>query len=832
MSKNLVIVESPAKAKTIQGYLGKDFRVESSFGHVADLPKKGMGIDLESFQPQYKVSPDKEDVVKKLKSASKKAEMIWLASDEDREGEAIAWHLANQLEIPKEKMRRIVFNEITKSAIQSAIKKPRDIDQSLVNAQQARRVLDRIVGFEVSPVLWRKVKTGLSAGRVQSVAVRLVVEREKDIQAFEAENYYRVVGAFISEDGKSVQGVLANRLKSTEEAQGVLQDFQKALFLVDKVNVRPSKKKAAAPFTTSTMQQEASRKLGYSVGQTMRLAQRLYEAGHITYMRTDSVNLSSQAIDSAKEFISQSFGKEYSSPRNYSTKNKSAQEAHEAIRPTKMNVDYAGADSGQTRLYHLIWQRTLASQMADADVEKTTIKIKNDTNEYIFEAKGEVLLFDGFLKLYLESKEDEEENEDTAGLLPKLNVGDRLDNKQILATEKFTKHPPRFSEASLVQKLEELGIGRPSTYAPTISTIMKREYVEKPVRDGREREYLQLLLDDKGIQTLKKTETTGAEKGKLSPTDIGFVVNEFLVENFPRVLDYGFTAQVEGNFDAIANGKQEWVGMIKSFYSDFHPRVEDIKENAERASGERVLGQDPKTKKNIIARIGRYGPIVQIGNSEDEEKPSFASIPAESSITTITLEEALELFSFPKTLGEMDGEGLSVNLGRFGPYIKMGSLSASIPKGEDPGAVDLERAKEIVRQKQAENAPIHFYEQKEVTKGRGRFGPFIKWDGMFINVSKKYDFDDLSVSDIETLIEEKKQKEIDKIIHSWEEEGIRVEKARWGRSNIVYGKMKINLGKEIDAQALGLKEVKEIISQNTKKPAKKTTKKKSTGKKK
>lgn len=828
MPKNLVIVESPAKAKTIQGYLGKDFSVESSFGHIADLPKKGMGIDIENnFKPEYKVTPDKKDVVKRLKSAASKAEMVWIASDEDREGEAIAWHLANELKLDKTNMKRIVFNEITKTAILKAIENPREINESLVNAQQARRILDRLVGFEVSPVLWRKVKAGLSAGRVQSVAVRLIAEREREIIAYQSSNYFRVTGLFVNEKNVKINAILNKRLEDEKQTKSFLQSIKaESKFWVDNVVVKPAVKKPAAPFTTSTLQQDASRKLGFSVGQTMSVAQKLYEAGYITYMRTDSVNLSNQAIGSAKNFIEKEFGNEYSQTRNFANKNKSAQEAHEAIRPTDFSRINGGIDSAQNRLYKLIWQRTVASQMAEAKLEKTTIKILNDANDFVFETKGEVILFDGFLKLYLESKDEDEEADEVEGLLPKLKKGDKLAYSNIVATEKFTNSPARFGEAALVQKLEELGIGRPSTYAPTISTIIKRNYVEKVIREAVQRKYKMLTLKQNQILEEVGIEMTGADKGKLSPTDIGMVVNDFLVENFPRVMDFGFTAKVEEEFDSIASGGHDWVEVIRSFYSDFHERVEDVNENADRASGERILGIHPKTKKEVLVRIGKFGPMVQMGKQDDEEKPTYASIPKDKSILSITFEEAIELFEFPKKLGETKDGDIVVNLGRFGPFISEGKLYASVPKDEDPFQMNFERALELINQKKEENRPIHVVDGIDVTKGKGRFGPYIKWGDLFINVNNKYDFDNLSIADIENLVEEKKQKEIDKVIHDWKEEGIRVEKARWGRSVILKGKIKIELSKDVDAKSLELDYVKELIEKKSPKKAEKKTAKK------
>ncbi len=826
MPKNLVIVESPAKAKTIQKYLGKDYKVESSYGHIVDLPKKDMGIDIENdFQPQYVVSPDKKEVVNRLKKEAKTADTVWLASDEDREGEAIAWHLFNELDLKKENTKRIVFHEITEKAIKNAIDNPRDIDIDLVNAQQARRVLDRIVGFEVSPVLWRKVKPGLSAGRVQSVAVRLLVEREKEILKFEPQSSYKFTGLFNTEKNKSFNSNLTKDFDEAGDALSFLESCKEAQFKVASVEKRPGSRKPSAPFTTSTLQQEASRKLGYSVSQTMRVAQQLYENGFITYMRTDSVNLSEEALKAAAQVIGTNYGDNYIETRKYSTKSKGAQEAHEAIRPTNLSAQEAGMDNSQRRLYNLIWKRTVASQMANAKLERTTIKIENNKNEYIFQTKGEVILFDGFLKLYVESSDDES-SEEQEGLLPKMEKGETVIAKTITGTQKFTKHPPRYTEASLVRKLEELGIGRPSTYAPTISTIQKRGYVEVVNLDGEERDYEVMVLKNGIIDLSKQKETYGADRKKLRPTDTGIVVNDFLVNNFPTFMDYDFTARAEDEFDEIAEGKEFWSERIGEFYSWFHPNVEEVKENADRATGERLLGKDPETGKNVYARIGRYGPMIQIGEVEDEEKPKFASLNPNQNILTITLDEALKLFELPKNLGDYEGKPVEVNVGRYGPYIKYDEKFISLDKGEDPNEVSLERAEELIKAKQLADAPIATYEGKDVTKGVGRFGPFIKWDGMFINVNKKYDFDSLSQSDIKELIEAKKKKEAEKVVKEFPEEGIRIEKARWKRHHIIQGKTKVEVPKEVDVENMTLEEAKKRLESAA--PKKKTTAKKKT----
>ena len=823
MAKNLVIVESPAKAKTLEKYLGKDFQVESSFGHIADLPSKELGVDVEGdFKPKYVVSPDKKSVVKKLKDLSKKAEMVWLASDEDREGEAISWHLFEQLKLKEDKTKRIVFHEITKKAILKAVENPRAIDYNLVNAQQARRVLDRLVGYELSPVLWRKVKSGLSAGRVQSVAVRLIVERERGIENFKPIASYRVVAEFINNKNQRFKAKLPKNFVTLEEAQQFLESCKNAIFSIEDINIKPAKKSPAAPFTTSTLQQEASRKLSFPVAKTMIIAQRLYEAGLITYMRTDSVNLSDEAKNAAREKIISSYGESYSKPRNYTNKSKGAQEAHEAIRPSNIDMPSVNVDFDQDRLYKLIWKRTVASQMSDAQLERTNVRINNDKNSKIFTANGEVIKFDGFLKVYIEGLDNEEDEQE--GMLPKLTIGEILNNNYITATQRYTKSPYRYTEASLVKHLEELGIGRPSTYAPTISTIQNRAYVEKGMIEGVDRNYTQIKLEDNEVRSTVLTEKVGADKGKLIPTDIGKIVNDFLVANFSGVLDYGFTAKVEQEFDDIANGKGHWEEMIKDFYKEFHHNVEDVSINAERAKGERLLGEHPETGKNVYARLGRFGAMIQIGETADEEKPKFASLQGNQTISNITFEEALDLFQLPKTLGEYEKEEVVVSNGRFGPFIRFGKMFVSLDKGENPMSVDMDRAIELIVAKQKADAPIAEYENLPVQKGVGRFGPFIKWNNMFINVNRKYDFDNLTYDDIVELIEVKKQKEIDKVVHNWEEEGIRVEKARWGRHNILKGKTKIEIPKTIDAPKLTLEEVKEIIAKNA--PKKKTTKRK------
>ena len=823
MAKNLVIVESPAKAKTIEKFLGKDFKVASSFGHIVDLPTKELGVDVEGdFKPKYKVSTDKKAVVKKLKELAKSAEIVWLASDEDREGEAIAWHLAETLKLDKEKVKRIVFHEITKSAIQKAIENPRGIDYNLVDAQQARRVLDRIVGYQLSPVLWRKVRSGLSAGRVQSVSVRLIVEREREIQAFSPEASYRIDAVFTTSSGQSFKSKLPQNFGSKEEAQAFLESNVNASFKVDSLEKKPTKKSPAAPFTTSTLQQEASRKLYFSVSKTMTMAQRLYEAGLITYMRTDSTNLSNEAKQAAQTEIENAYGVSYSQQRNYKSKAKGAQEAHEAIRPTNFANHTVAVDRDQARLYELIWKRAIASQMSDAQLERTNVKIAASTHNKAFSATGEIIKFDGFLKVYLEGTDDEDLEQE--GMLPQLSENDALTNQSITATQRFTRPPYRFTEASLVKKLEELGIGRPSTYAPTISTIQNRGYIEKGNVEGNPRSYAQITLKDGVVNEVKLTEKVGSDKGKLVPTDIGMIVTDFLVNHFEEILDYNFTARVEEDFDDIADGNEDWKKMMKSFYQKFHPQVEDVQENANRESGERILGAHPDSGRQVSVRLGKYGPMVQIGTAEEEEKPLFASLTPDQQLTTITFEEALDLFQLPKALGEYKGESVEVNNGRYGPYVRYGKKFVSIPKGSNPLGIDLEEAIVFIQEKEKADAPIATYKELPVVKGKGRFGPFIKWNNMFINVNKKYDWDNLSFQDIEELIETKLQKDRDKLIHHWEEAGIKVEKARWGRHHIIKGKTKVELQKDVDVSDMTLEQAQTYIEKAS--PKKKVSKKK------
>lgn len=830
MAKNLVIVESPAKAKTIEKFLGKDFKVMSSYGHIADLPSKELGVDVEKdFKPHYVISSDKKEVVKSLKDEIKKVDTIWLASDEDREGEAISWHLAEALKLDKNKTKRIVFNSITKSAIEKAIANPRTIDYNLVNAQQARRVLDRLVGYELSPILWKKIKKGLSAGRVQSVSVRLIVEREREIQDFKTESSYRVTAEFVNSDKKIIKAKLNKSFSTQKEALSFLEQNVQATFQVQELETKPAKKTPAPPFTTSTLQQEASRKLFFSVSKTMQVAQRLYESGFITYMRTDSVNLSSEAVQAAQNEIIRLFGKEFSSPRVFTSHSKGAQEAHEAIRPTDISKSSLKIDLDQARLYELIWKRTIASQMSDAQLERTQVKIKANKHSELFVASGEVIKFEGFLKVYLESIDDDDQEKE--GILPPLYVGEALNCKNIIANQRFTRPPYRYTEASLVKKLEELGIGRPSTYAPTISTIQNRGYVERSNIEGVSRNYQQITLANDQINVTELTENIGADKGKLIPTDIGIVVNDFLVAHFDNIMDYHFTAKVEESFDNIASGKEDWTDMMRLFYNEFHPTVINVEQNAERETGERILGTDPTSGKPISVRLGRFGAMVQIGSVDDQEKPQFASLLPGMSMETITLEEGLKLFELPKKLGIFQGKEVEVNIGRFGPYVRFGDSFISIGKDKDVFSVTMEEAQGIIIQKQKEDAPIAMYQGKEVIKGKGRFGPFIKWNDIFINVGKKYNFDNLSSTDVQELIEDKLKKESEKVVKEWSEQGIRIEKARWGRYNLIQGKNKIELGKDTDMSLFTLEQAQALLDTKNKKSTTTKGKKSTTTKK-
>jgi DNA topoisomerase-1 len=844
MSKNLLIVESPAKAKTIEKILGRDFQVNSCFGHIRDLEKAGMGIDIENdFQPRYIVPDEKKKVVRELTSLAKNSDEVWLATDEDREGEAISWHLCEVLGLDPNTTKRIVFHEITKPAIEDAVTNPRTVNMDLVMAQQARRVLDRIVGFELSPVLWRKISTSnknLSAGRVQSVAVRLIAEREREINAFQPVSNFKIEGLFAADDvtGKSVTfKAEGKKQKSAEDAETFLKGCIGADYTVTDVRVKPGKRSPAPPFTTSTLQQEASRKLGYGVGKTMLIAQKLYENGHITYMRTDSVNLSDTARRDISRTISDLYGDRYQQSRTFKNKNESAQEAHEAIRPTSAKATTV-KDPEWQKLYELIWKRTIASQMADAELEKTTVNIEISTNKEELTATGEVLKFDGFLKVYREDKDEDEAEESTEGLLPPMTVGQALPLSELRATERFSRPQPRYTEASLVKKLEELGIGRPSTYAPTISTIQKREYVEKRDKDGTQRAYRVLVLKDGSINNKEESENTGAEKAKLFPTDLGLLVTDFLKQYFDDIMDYGFTAKIEEEFDEVANGKLKWNEMIEEFYGPFKKDVANTIQNAERVKGERVLGTDPESGKPVVARMARYGPIIQIGSVDQEEKPRFAKVPAGQSIETITFDEALTLFKLQDSMGSYEGKELSVNVGRFGPYVKWGDDYVSIPRGTDLKTVDAEKAISYIKAKKEADAPVGEYDDKPITKGTGRFGPFIKWDGLFINVPRRYDFQRLTQAEMNELIEAKVAKEANRYIQRWDDEKIFVENARWGPV-IKFGKKTISLPRKADgtrstaedAAAMTLEQVKKLIedefpdafAKKTRPPNKKTS---------
>lgn len=739
MQENLVIVESPAKAKTIEKFLGKDYKVMSSYGHIRDLKKKEISVDLNSLEPHYEIPEEKKKLVGELKKNAKEAQRIWLASDEDREGEAISWHLCEVLGLDEKNTNRIVFHEITKPAILEAIKNPRHLDMNLVNAQQARRVLDRLVGFKLSPVLWRKVKPALSAGRVQSVAVRLIVEREREIQQFNSEPYYRVTAVFRTigldkEAKQEVKAELGKRFKTHEEALAFLEKCKTATFSVDAIAKKPLKRTPAPPFTTSTLQQEAARKLGFTVSQTMIVAQRLYESGRITYMRTDSVNLSSLCVNACKEEITRLYGAEYCKERHYHTHSKGAQEAHEAIRPTYMDKPTIDGNSQEKRLYDLIWKRTVACQMADAQIEKTTVDINANGTEETFVANGEVIVFDGFIKAYHESTEEEDNAaENLSHRLPALKQGDLLQREEIIATERFSLAPARYTEASLVHKLEELGIGRPSTYAPTISTIQQREYVQKGDKKGAERKFTVDTLKEENITTIDKTEMAGADKGKLIPTDIGTVVNDFLMKNFPDIMDYNFTANVEQEFDKIAEGKAQWNKEMKTFYQKFEPEVEEVMNaRSEHKAGERLLGNDPTSGKPVFVKIGRYGPVVQIGTAEDKEKPRFSQLPSNKSMNDITLSEALELFKLPRTIGEFEGKTVTIGAGRFGPYILHDKEYTSLPKEDDPMTITLDEATELIKKKRLQEAQRHlkkFAEDENMEVMNGRFGPYIAYNG-------------------------------------------------------------------------------------------------------
>ena len=841
MSKKLLIVESPAKAKTIEKILGNDFSVKSSFGHVRDLDKGESAVDIENgFKPKYVVSPEKKKVVKELKDAAKKVEEIWLATDEDREGEAISWHLCKVLGLDEATTKRIAFREITASAIQKAVQNPRTVDINLVNAQQARRVLDRLVGYQLSGVLWKKIRGKLSAGRVQSVAVKLVVERERDIQKFEASSFYKVTAIFKvkNEQGREVElkAELPTRYDSATDAESFLNKCVHANFTIKDIVVKPTKRKPTAPFTTSTLQQEASRKLGFSVNRTMSNAQRLYEQGLITYMRTDSTNLSQLAIDSIAEEIKNSYGEQYVHSRQFKSK-KAAQEAHEAIRPTYIDKKVVTSDRDQQRLYELIWKRTIASQMADAQLEKTTVKIAISTiADTTLNAHGEVLKFDGFLKVYLESKDDEEQ-EEAKGILPPLKIGQSLDLNYMTATERFTRPPARFTEASLVKKLEELGIGRPSTYAPTITKIMEpaRGYVVKESREGVERKFQVFRLENNVVTKQESSEITGATSNRLYPTDMGMLVSDFLSTHFKDIMNYSFTADIEKRFDNIAQGGQEWNKMLADFYGPFHKTVEETLATAERATGERILGKDPESGKTVLVRMSRFGPVVQIG-SQDEvaegEKPRYGNLRPGQSLETITYEEAMELFKLPKSLGDYNGGEVIIAVGRFGPYVKYKDKFISIPRGEDPLELSMERAKELIKEKEAADAPVGTYKGLDIQKGKGRFGPYLKWNNLFINIPRRYDPATITLEEMYELIEKKVEKEANRYIHKWDDEKITVENGRWGPF-IRFKKKSIKIpkvdGKRVtseEAKAYTIEQVKEMIEAEIPDAFKKKTRKK------
>ncbi len=823
MSKNLLIVESPAKAKTIEKYLGKDFIVKSSYGHIRDLDKGSKGIDIDNnFEPRYVVSPEKYKVVRELKSQVEKASEVWLATDEDREGEAISWHLAKELGLNINTTKRIVFSEITKPAIQNAVKAPRSIDMDLVNAQQARRVLDRLVGFELSEVLWRKVKNKLSAGRVQSVAVRLIVDREREIQNFEVTSFFRIIGYFKVKNARGemveLKAEMNEKLATEKEAMDILERLKQAIFTVRSIEKKPVKKTPAPPFTTSTLQQEASRKLFFPVNKTMSLAQRLYEEGHITYMRTDSTNLSQTAITGISDAIHQEFGPKYLKIRTYKSKTANAQEAHEAIRPTYMEKKSISADKDFQRLYELIWKRTIASQMADAELEKTIVKIDISTvKDKFLEATGEVLIFDGFLKVYIESTDDEDD--DLKGMLPPLKVGETLQKNKIEGIQGFTRPPARYTEAGLVKRLEELGIGRPSTYAPTITKIMEveRGYITKESREGVERNYIVLTLEDQ-IQRKVKTEVTGTTKNVLYPSDLGMVVTDFLNQHFTQVLDYSFTANVEDQLDKIASDGEDWKNMLKKFYFPFHETVDKTMETAERAKGKRELGKDPKTGYQVIAQMTRFGPVIQIGDRDEldeDEKPKFANLKPGQSLETITFEEAMDLFQLPKTLGTWEGSEVTVASGRYGPYIKYNDLFINLPKAKDPMQLEMNEAIVMIKEKISETAPFGHYQGMPITKGNGRFGPFVKWNDMFISIPARYKLDTITEAQAIEIIEIKIEKEANRYIQNWPAEKISLENGRWG-PYIKFGKLNFKIPK-VDGVTLQAEQLRNVSLDEVKK---------------
>lgn len=822
--KNLVIVESPAKAKTIEKYLGKDFTVRSSMGHIRDLKKGDGAINIDKgYAPLYEITPDKKTLVAELKKLAGKADTIWLATDEDREGEAISWHLFEVLGLKDDSTRRIVFNEITKPAIEHAVQNPRTIDRHLVDAQQARRVLDRLVGYELSPVLWKKVKPSLSAGRVQSVAVRLIVDREREINDFTSKSDFRISADFLTKEAKKLKAALETRFNTEEEAQAFLSDCIPAQFSVSGVEVKPAFRSPAPPFTTSTLQQEASRKLGFSVAQTMQVAQRLYENGHITYMRTDSVNLSKLAIGAAEKEITKLFGEKFSQPRNFTTKNESAQEAHEAIRPTYFNEQSAGADLNERKLYDLIWKRTIASQMSKAELEKTIITIEGSGLKDRFIAEGEVIRFEGFLKVYVESQDDAEDDEQAA-LLPKVNPGEELAAGMITAVQKYNRPAPRYTEASLVKKMEELGIGRPSTYAPTISTIQKREYVEKASREGTARPYIILNLEGGKIQRSTKTEMAGMEKNKLFPTDIGILVTDFLAAHFPEIMDFGFTASVEKDFDEIADGKTRWVDMIDGFYKPFRGHVEKTLHEAERVTGERILGTDPKTGHTILVRMGRFGPLVQIGSKAETATPQFASLRKDQSLEHITLEAALDLFKLPREVAVLEGEAVVAALGKYGPYLRHGSQFYAVPKGTDLLAMSAEEALSLIEaSRNAPKLPIELGELdgQKVQVNKGRFGPYVKLGSTFVTIPKGEDMYSITLERARELIAEKAKADAGKIIKIFaEDSSVQILKGRYG-PYLAKGKENYMIPKNQDPASLTWEQAQALMAQSA---GKKTTK--------
>ena len=811
MSKNLVIVESPAKAKTIEKFLGSEYKVVSSNGHIADLPSNELGIDIENdYNPKYKITNDKKDLVKKLKNELKGVDTVWLASDEDREGEAIAWHLAENLNLNESNTKRIVFREITEKAIKNAIENPRQINKSLVDAQQARRVIDRLVGYKISPILWRKVKGGLSAGRVQSVVLRLIAEREKEILNFNPVSSYKTTAEFINSNNIKFKAKYSINTNDDDNFNSFLDGFKNAEFIVSSIKKSPLLKKPAPPFTTSTMQQEAARKLGFNVSRTMQTAQRLYEAGHITYMRTDSVTLSETAQNSIKNAIETKFGSNYHQSRNFNNKSKNAQQAHEAVRPTNFLNNIQNLDADQSNLYDLIWRRSVASQMSDAKVDKTIVKIKSNNHEGLFQSDGEVIKFDGFLKLYIESKDNQNNDDSQNNVLPNFTEGERITKDKILVTQIFSKPPFRFTEASLVKKLEELGIGRPSTYAPTITTVMNRKYVFKGTNNAQTREIVQYIIDS-NINRNVNQENYGSNKGKLVPSEVGLLVNEFLTNNFKNIIDYNFTASVENEFDSIANGSKDWKSIIDKFYNPFSLVIDDVQKNAKRETGERVLGLDPKSGRQLSVKLGKYGPIAQIGKVDEDEKPLFASLLPDQQISKITAEEALKLFELPVYVGDFENERVEANIGRYGPYIRYNKVFIPIPEGFNPFTITIEKSIDLIKAKIEAQKPILVYKSYDVTKGKGRFGPYLKWNNTFINVNKNYDFDNLTEEDCTKLIEQKIQKDKEKIIMNWSSDGITIEKGRWNKIYIIKGKKKVPLAKNVDPLKISLDQAKDYL---------------------